>query len=319
VKNSSSAVRSVFLDFASVDLDQDLNRDALLKALPHLEFYSYTSDSELLERLKGTEVVLTNSVTFSAELLRQLPSLKFIGLTATGYNHIDVKAAKSLGIAVTHLKDYCTQSVVQHAFAGLLCLNQHLLKLDQQVRLGHWDNKSPGRIRELPGQTLGIIGHGVLGQAMASMAIKFGMSVLVGQRPGKPNSVGVPLTELLAIADVVSLHVPLNEQTRGLIGYAELQRMQRHAILINVSRGAVVDAIALANALRNRTIGGAFIDVFDPEPPPPDHPLLATDLSNIVLSPHLAWGSFEARQRAIDELAANVTAFYAGESRLRVV
>lgn len=312
--------RAVFLDFASVDLDGDLNRQQLLDVLPQLEFFDNTSAEQLPERLENTSVVLTNSVPFNAARISNLPSLKFIGLTATGYNHIDIEFAKTRGIAVTHLKDYCTQSVAQHAVAGMLCLNQRLFALDRNVRQGHWDERSPGRIRELSGQTIGIIGYGVLGQAMASMAKALGMHVLVAQR--HPNDIAaprVPLVDLLKRSDVVSLHVPLTDATRNLIGAKELAHMQRHALLLNMARGAVVDAQALATALRDMRIGGAFIDVFDPEPPTTDHPLLAPDLGNLILSPHLAWGSFEARQRAIDELALNVAAFERGERRLRVV
>jgi glycerate dehydrogenase len=312
--------RAVFLDFASVDLNNDLDRRSLHSVLPQLEYYPETSASQLADRLRDTEVVLTNSVAFDGSLLNSLPKLKFIGLTATGYNHIDVITAEQRGIAVTQLRDYCTQSVAQHALTGMLCLNQHIFGLNRGVRSGLWTSGQYGRIRELPGQTLGIVGYGVLGQGLARLASSLGMNVIVAARDKEPVASGfVPLSELLSRSDVVSLHVPLNQSTRHLIGAPELALMQQHALLINVSRGAVVDAHALADSLRCRRIGGAFIDVFEVEPPPPDHPLLAQDLDNIILSPHMAWGSYEARQRAIDELALNVAAYCRHESRLRVV
>ena len=320
MKSGIQLGRAVFLDFSSVDLNNDLSRNLLQSVLPQLEYYPHTSASELPERLRDTEVVLTNSVAFDADLLCSLPKLKFIGLTATGYNHIDVITAKRQGIAVTQLRDYCTQSVAEHALAGLLCLNQHILGLNAQVRAGLWDSLEYRRIRELSGQTLGIVGYGVLGQGLARLATGLGMNVIAASHNQDQSTLEfVPLKQLLLRADAISLHVPLTEANHHLIGAPELALMRRHALLINVSRGAVVDARALADALRHRRIGGAFIDVFDIEPPPPDHPLLAPDLDNVILSPHMAWGSYEARQRALDELALNVAAYCRNEARLRVV
>jgi len=312
--------RAVFLDFDTVDLDNDLDRTPLTSILPQLEFFSDTSHSQLHDRLVNTEIVLTNSVAFDRQTILQHPKLKLIGLTATGFNHIDVDTARQQGVAVTNLKDYCTQSVIQHAFSGFLSLNQKLFTYHRSVKAGHWNQRALGAIRELPNLTLGIVGHGVLGSAMAELARAVGMTVLIAGHSRKPLKNGeLPLSEVLARSDGVSIHVPLNIENRGLIGARELGLMKKTAILVNVSRGGVVDSRALAEALLSGRLGGAFIDVFDQEPPPPDHPLLQLDLPNLILSPHMAWGSFEARQRAVNELAANISAYYKNERRLRVV
>jgi len=312
--------RAVFLDFETVDFDNDLDRSPLSNLVPHLEFFDNTTDAQLADRLLNAEIILTNSVGINASMISNNPHLKFIGLTATGFNHIDIEAAKEHAVAVTNLKDYCTQSVVQHAFSGFLSLNQKLNYYHSAVKSGQWNPRGLGPIRELQNLTMGIIGHGVLGSAMQDFALKLGMRVMVAAHPDKPASPGeLPLDEVLMRSDVLSLHIPLNDRTRGLLNETKLRLMRPHAILINVARGAVVDNDALARVLRDGHLGGAFIDVFDSEPPPVNHPLVSLDLPNVIVSPHMAWGSFEARQRAINELAANLASFYRGKRRLRVV
>jgi glycerate dehydrogenase len=268
--------------------------------------------------------VLLNKARISRELMVANPQLRLIALTATGTDNVDVVAARELGIAVCNLRDYCTPSVVQHVLALLLALTHKVREYDRLVRDGGWGQASqfsvfPYPIRELAGRTLGIVGLGALGSGVARVAQAFGMRVLVANRPGgDPENGRLSLHELLPQVDVLSLHCPLNAATRGLIGERELALMRPDAVLINTARGGLVDAAALARALREGRLGGAGIDVLEREPPVDGNPLLDPGIPNLIVTPHVAWAAREARQRCLEELSLNVEAFRRGERRNRV-
>jgi glycerate dehydrogenase len=318
-------MRSVFLDFATVSTGGDLDPSALLAALPGLQLYDQTPAALVDERIAGAEVVLLNKVPMSRARIEANPALRLIALTATGTNNVDLDAARERGVAVCNIRDYCTASVVQHVFATLLALTHHVREYDRALKAGAWEREDQFTmlhypVRELAGRTLGVVGYGTLGRGVARVAEAFGMKVEVANRAGAAPTAGRrTLAELLPELDVLTLHCPITPATRHLIGAEQLARMKPDAVLINTARGALVDAAALAAALRAGRLGGAAIDVLDGEPPRPGHPLLAPDLPNLIVTPHTAWAAIEARQRAIDELAANVRDFLAGGDRGRVL
>ncbi len=316
-------MRAVFLDLGTVDAG-DLDPRGLAAALPGLVLHRQTAQEDVAARIAGCEVVLLNKSRITRGMIEANPQLRLIGLTATGVDNVDVAAARERGVAVCNLRDYCTPSVVQHVFATLLALTHRLADYDAFTKGGHWAGASqfsvfPYPIRELAGRTLGIVGFGALGRGVARAAAAFGLEVVVANRPGGAVETGrVDLDELLPRADVLSLHCPLTPATRGLIGAGRLARMKTDAVLINTARGALVDAAALASALREGRLGGAAIDVLEQEPPVNGNPLLEPGIPNLIVTPHTAWAARESRQRCLDELAANVTAFLRGERRNRV-
>jgi glycerate dehydrogenase len=318
-------MHSVFLDYATVSFDGDLDPHSLLDALPGLELRHHTPQDEVAARIADAEVVLVNKLRISREAIEAATSLRLVALAATGTNNVDLVAAAERGVAVCNLHDYCTASVVQHVFGVLLALTHRLREYDALVRTGAWQRGGQFclldfPIRELAGRNLGILGYGTLGKGVAQVARAFGMQVLIANRPGATREAGrVDLHELLPRVDVLSLHCPLSAATQGVIGAPELALMKRDAVLVNTARGALVDSAALADALRGGRLGGAAIDVLPQEPPVDGNPLLAGDIPNLVVTPHIAWAAREARQRCVDEMAANVRAFSSGERRNRVV
>ena len=318
-------MKAAFLDFSTVDLLGDLDLRRLRAGLPDLVVHDATPDDEVDARLEGLGIVLMNSVRLTRERLAAHPSIRLVALTATGTNNVDLEAARELGIAVCNITDYCTRSVAQHVFATLLALTHHLRDYDRALKAGAWEQPDARRIpnypiRELAGLNLGLVGHGTLGRSVARVAEAFEMHVLIAARPGEAPAPGRwPLAELLPLVDVLSLHCPITAATRNLIGAAELALMKPDAVLINTARGGLVDAAALAAAPPSRPSRSAAIDVLAEEPPVSGNPLLAPDLGSVIITPHTAWAAREARQRAIDELAANVETFLAGGRRNRVV
>lgn len=317
--------QGVFLDLATVDRD-DLDLTPLRDALPQWDLHPRTEPEDIAARIANADVVVTNKVVLDESLLAAATNLKLVCAAATGTNNIDVATGRRLGITVSNARDYATDSVVQHVFAQLLTLVTRLDDYRADIRAGHWSASDQfclldHPIRTLAGMRLGIIGYGVLGQATARIARAFGMQVQVAAslRQGAPSPADagdrVPLPELLATSDVISLHCPLTPETRNLIDDAALRGMRPGAILINTARGGLVDPEALARHLRAGSLGGAGIDVLEPEPPPADHPLLAADLPNLVLTPHTAWAARNARQRVIEEIAANIRSFTNGQPR----
>jgi glycerate dehydrogenase len=318
-------MRSVFLDYATVSYGGDLDPARLLATLPGLELRAHTPQESVAATIADAGIVLVNKLRLERAALAGAPGLRAIALAATGTNNVDLVTARERGIAVCNLHDYCTASVVQHVFAMLLTLTHRLRDYDALVRAGAWQRGEQFclldfPVRELAGRRLGIVGLGTLGSGVARVAEAFGMQVLVAQRPGAgPRAGRLPLDELLPQVDVLSLHCPLTPDTQGLIGTERLARMRPDAILVNTARGALVDSAALAAALRAGRLGGAAIDVLPEEPPVNGNPLLALDLPNLIVTPHVAWAAREARQRCIDEMAANLADFLAGGRRGRVV
>ncbi len=307
-------MKAVFLDAATLGDDVDL--DPIRAVVEELVLHQHTGPDQVAERIAGFDTVLTNKVVLGAEHFSASPELKRIAVTATGLNNIDLEAARSAGIKVMNVTGYGRPAVAQHTLALILALATRLLDYHRDVQDGRWA-RSPQfclmdhPILELEGRTLGIIGYGDLGKGVADRARAFGMKVLLGCRPGQePGEVDgyprIPLAELLPQVDVLSLHCLLTDDTRNLIGARELEKMKPEALLINTSRGGLVDEQALADALRAGTIGGAGFDVLTEEPPRNGNPLLAKDIPNLIITPHSAWASREARQRIVGITAANL-------------
>lgn len=317
-------MKAVFLDHATMGPGLDLT--PLRNLFAEFELFDASGEAEIAARIEGAEFVLTNKVKLTGDLLRAAPALRFIGLTATGTDNIDLATARKRSIAVTNIRDYCTPSVVEHVIGSLLMLTHNLARYDRSVRAGDWQQATnfcmlQYPIRELAGMTLGIIGFGALGQGVAKAAAALGMQVLVAARPGTENPATgrIAFDDLLQRSDVISLHCPLTEATRGLFSTETFARMRPGAILVNTARGALVDSRALVAALSSGQLSGAAIDVLANEPPIAGDPLLEYRGENLVLTPHIAWGTATARQSAINELAANVAAFLQGAHRNRIV
>jgi glycerate dehydrogenase len=317
-------MRAVFLDYDPLS-SAGLDLGALRAVVPDLRLFEGTRPAELAARLRDADVVLLDQTPLPGAALAAAPQLRLIALAGTGYNNVDWQRARELGIAVCNVPGYCTASVVQHVWSLILSLTQHL---DHYARLATGGAWSSGRsidvgtqsIRELAGRRLGIIGWGDLGRGVAAVAGAFGMEVIVANRPGAAAAAGrIEFNEFLAQADVVSLHCPLTPETRGLIGRRELELMKPDALLINTARGALIDAAALADALKSGRLGGAGIDVLAEEPPIHGDPLLGPAIPRLIVTPHVAWAAREARQRSLDEMAANIRDFLGGGRRSRIV
>lgn len=297
----------------------DLSWDELNK-LGDVTVYDRTSPSELMERAKDADVLLTNKVVLDAHTLRALPKLKYVGVLATGYNVVDVKAAKELGIVVTNIPAYSTDSVAQMVFAHLLNITQRVEHYTEENRKGRWtDNPDfcywDTPLTELAGKTIGIIGLGHTGSATARIARAFGMKVKAftsKDESSLPEGVEkASLDDIFTTADVVSLHCPLTDSTKELVNADRLKQMKPTAILINTGRGPLVNEQELADALNNSTIYAAGIDVLSSEPPKPDNPLL--NAKNCFITPHVAWATKEARERLMDIAVSNLHSFLSGK------
>lgn len=320
---NAQPAKTVFLDYDTVAAG-DLDLTALRAASGGLLLYD-TNEALTLERIRDADVVLLNKLELKRALIFGAGNLKLIALAATGTNNVDLIAARERGIGVCNVRAYCTASVVQHVWGLILSLTQHVREYSQASMDGSWARDESSAvlshpIRELQGRVFGVVGWGELGRGTARIAEAFGMRIIVAGRPGAPPQAGrVPLHELLAQADIVTLHCPLTDSTRGLIGARELELMKPDALLINTARGALIDGAALAAALQKRRLGGAGIDVLPHEPPLDNEPLIDSAIPNLLVTPHVAWAAREARQRCIDEMAANIRDFYGGGRRNRVV
>lgn len=314
---------AVFLDYSTLDLG-DLDASPLRQAFDSLDLHERTAPEDVAARLRGAQVAISNKVMIDQATLAQCPELKLILVSATGVNNVDLAAAARQGVTVCNCQGYGTPSVAQHTLMLLLALATRLPDYQQAVAEGRWQRASQFclldyPIMELEGKTLGLLGHGELGSAVARLAEAFGMRVLLGQLPGRPARPGrLPLAELLPQVDALTLHCPLTEHTRGLIGARELAMLKHGALLVNTARGGIVDEPALAEALRNGHLGGAATDVLSVEPPAEGNPLLSPQVPRLIVTPHCAWGSREARQRIIGQMSENALAFLAGRP-LRVV
>ncbi|WP_122417089.1 2-hydroxyacid dehydrogenase [Pseudomonas viridiflava] len=319
----SNPGRAVFLDHTSLDLG-DLDLGTLRESFGELVLHASTTAEQVAERLKGAQVAISNKVVIDAGAFAACPDLKLVLVTATGTNNIDLVSASEHGVTVCNCQGYGTPSVAQHTLLLLLALATRLPDYQQAVHQGLWQKSKQFclldfPIVELEGKTLGLLGHGELGSAVARLAEAFGMRVLLGQTPGRPARADrLPLTELLPQVDALTLHCPLNDNTRDMIGAYELSLMKPHAFIVNTARGGLINEQALADALRNGHLGGAASDVLSVEPPVAGNPLLAGDIPRLIITPHSAWGAREARQRIVSQITENARAFFAG-APIRVV
>ena len=297
----------------------DLSWDGL-KSLGGCEIYDRTSPDEVVKRAANAELVLTNKTVLTREQINRLPKLKYIGVLATGYNIVDIAAARERGVPVTNVPTYGTRSVAQMTFALLLELTQHVGHHAQTVVEGRWARSSDFcywdyPLMELDGLTMGIVGFGRIGRTVADLAVAFGMKVLAHSRtiPQKKlqNIDFVDLARLFRTADVVSLHCPLTTETKHLVNAERLSSMKPTAFLLNTSRGPLIDESALAKALNSDQIAGAAVDVLEAEPPRADNPLFTA--KNCLITPHIAWATRSARARLMATAVANAKAFLDGK------
>ncbi len=284
--------------------------------------FEATTAEQAAERLAGATIAIINKVPLRAATLALLPKLKLIALAATGSDCVDKDYCRAHGIAVCNIRDYAIHSVPEHVLALIFALRRNLVAYDRDVRAGKWQAADQfcffdHPIRDIAGSTLGIVGYGALGQAVAIRARALGMTVIAtGGRTGEGL---VDLETLLKTSDIVTLHCPLTEATRGYIGAEQLALMKPDAILINTARGGLIDEGALAEALKTGRIGGAGIDVLPEEPPRNGNILLNLDLPNLIITPHIAWASLTAQERLADQLTEVLEAFVAGTPRNVVV
>lgn len=299
----------------------DLSWDWLKKLVDKYEVYDITPPELVFERSKDADILVTNKTVISGEMIDSLKNLKFISTLSTGYNVIDIAKARENNIPVSNIPAYSTDAVAQLVFALLLELTNHVAIHDNSVKGGEWSasehfcyTKTP--LCELRGKTFGIIGFGKIGSAVAKIALAFGMKVLA-YSPNTRTFDGagevsfVPMEVVIANSDVISLHCPLTEKTNGLVNMDFLSKMKNTAFIINTSRGPVINEADLRKALDEGIIAGAGVDVLSTEPPKADNPLLSSD--KCVITPHIAWASFEARTRLMDIFKSNVEAFLMGE------
>lgn len=319
----SNQAKAVFLDHTSLDLG-DLDLGVLRACFSDLQLYASTTADQVIERLQGVQVVISNKIVIDAATFAACPQLKLVLVTATGTNNIDLAAAREHGVTVCNCQGYGTPSVAQHTLLLLLALATRLADYQNAVRQGEWQKSTQFCLLDFPivelhGKTLGLLGHGELGSAVAKLAEAFGMRVLLGQIPGRPARTDrLPLAELLPQIDALTLHCPLNEHTRDMIDAKALSLLKPGAFVVNTARGGLINEQALADALRNGHLGGAACDVLTVEPPVAGNPLLAGDIPRLIITPHSAWGAREARQRIVSQVSENAQAFFAGKP-LRVV
>jgi len=293
-----------------------------LKKLGDVKFYDRTPDHEIIERAENADAILSNKCRFTADIFKQLPKLKYVGVLATGYDSIDVKAANKQGITVTNVPTYGTRSVAQMAFAHILHIMHRLAEHDRSVKDGNW-SKAPDYCyweypqTELADKVLGILGLGRIGQATAEIGESFGMKIQyydpVPVNFHSDQWSAVSLRELFTDSDILSLHCPLTTETKEIVDKQHLKLMKESAVLINTSRGGLVNSRDLADALKKGIISAAGLDVLDKEPPPPDHPLIG--LHNCFITPHIAWATRSARQRLLKTAVENLKAFMNGEEK----
>ena len=292
-----------------------------LEALGTVKIYDRTHPGEVVERATGAQIILTNKTVLDGEALSQLPDLKYIGVLATGYNVVNLEAARRQGITVTNIPAYSTDSVAQMVFAHLLNITQRVGHYAEEVASGHWTKQADFSywntpLVELAGKTLGVIGLGHTGMATARIALAFGMQVLAyTSKSAAELPAGIrkadSLEQVFSDSNVVSLHCPLTETTKNLVNMERLKLMKREAVLINTGRGGLVNETDLAEALEKGLLAAAGVDVLSSEPPVPGHPLVG--VKNCFITPHIAWATLEARQRLMGQAVRNIEAFLSGQ------
>lgn len=304
-------INGVFLDAGTLGPDLDLTP---LHELPvNWQLYDFTTPEQTLERCHNAHVVITNKVVLDSQTLSTLKSLKLVCIAATGTNNVDLKAAKNHGIDVKNVVNYTGSSVAQLVFNVLLELTTHAGKYNQLVADGKWSHSRSfclfdAPMVELSGKTMGLIGYGNLAKSVEHLAKAFGMKALIAEQKGagqtRPDR--TPFDQVLREADAISIHCPLNETTRNLFTTSEFEQMKPSAILINTARGGIVNEADLINALNAGEIAGAAVDVIITEPPPNDYPLIINKPDNLIITPHIAWATLEARTRLLQLLADNI-------------
>jgi glycerate dehydrogenase len=308
-------MRAVFLDYSSLFPD-DLDIRGL-RALPlELALHDFTAPADTIARLRDADIVITNKVVIDRAVMDACPRLKLIAEIATGINNIDAVTAAERGIRIANVVGYGARAIAQHTLALMLALTNHLQEYTRDAVNGCWSH-SPQvclgdyPIRDLEGSTLGIIGYGGIGQAVQRLAEAFGMRVLIAEGVAGPAAGRLPLPELLAQADILTLHALLTPQTQGLINAPRLAQMKRGALLVNTARGGLLNEAAVIAALKSGQLRGAAVDVLSVEPPPIDHPMLAPDIPHLLITPHCAWVSRTIRQRLLDATVDNIRRFLA--------
>ncbi len=307
----------VFLDSETVNKgDVDFS---VLETLGELTTYDYSEANKVAERIKNADIIICNKTIISSALIDEAHRLKYIVVSATGYNNIDLEAAKSKGIAVSNVSGYSTSSVAQHVFALLLAYYNRVESYNDKNKLGAWSKQKlfsywDHPIEELSDKTLGILGLGTIGRAVAQIALAFGMKVIATHRhPERDALSGVEFVDLDILfqkSDILSLHVPLNESTKFIINRLSLMKMNTHSIIINTSRGGLINEPDLAEALKNNQIQAALLDVLSEEPPSSEQVLIGPE--NVFTTPHQAWASKQSRQRLIKGVEDNIKAFLEG-------
>ena len=313
-------MKIVLLDYATLGPEIDLTP---LQKAGELIAYELTAPEQLPERIREADVILTNKMKLNRQTLAGAERLKLICVTATGYDNVDIPYCKEKGIALCNVPGYSTDSVAQLTLALALSLSTHLVTYRNSVHSGDYTRGGCPNIltpvwHELAGKTWGIVGCGNIGRKVATVAQALGCKVLAYRRTPDPDFETVDLDTLLRQSDVVTVHLPLNDATRGIISREKIALMKRDAILVNVARGAVTDEAALADAIEQGIIGGLAVDVYSVEPFPEEHPFTRIlDRNNVLLTPHSAWGAVEARNRCVSIVAENICAFFAGENKNR--
>lgn len=319
----SNKTRAVFLDKASLYPD-DLDFLAL-EEVASWRWFDNANPGDIQHSLEEAEILVANKILIDRKVIENSKQLKLICVAATGVNNVDLIAAKQRDIQVCNVRAYATSSVVQHVFSFILALIRKLIPYKKSVIKGEWTHSDffcyfDEPISELGGKTLGIIGYGELGRAVAKVARCFGMNVLIARSHNAEHKPDLrerrtDLNVLLSQADVVTLHCPLTENNRYMLGAKEFAAMRSDAILINTARGGLVDEMALLHALEMNQIGGAGLDVLEEEPPSVNNTLISYRADNLIITPHIAWASRESRQRLVNEIVKNIQAFKQGQPR----
>lgn len=316
-------MKIVILDWKTMTMNNDISPDCF-KSLGEVSCYDYTPNELAAERIADAEAVLCNKVLITDEVVKKCPNLKYIGLFATGYNNIDIDFAAENGIVVCNAGEYSTMAVAQQVFAYILHHYNKISRYDDAVKNGEWIGSEsfsyfPYATDELLGKTLSVVGYGSIGRTVAKIGSAFGMNVIVNTRTA-PQSCPYTVTGLQAAvkqADVLTFHCPLTEATKGLVSKELVSQMKESAILINTSRGAVVNETDLADALKNHKISAAYLDVLENEPMRADTPLKA--LENCIITPHIAWAAYETRKRLLEIVYDNLDGFLKGSIRNSVI
>ncbi|MBA2482048.1 MAG: D-2-hydroxyacid dehydrogenase [Planctomycetes bacterium] len=317
-------MRTTILD--SYTADQGRDAWQTLRQSCALTVHLRSQRSQVVDRCRDAEAVITNKVAIDAQALAALPSVRYIGVMATGTNVVDLDACRNRGIVVSNVPGYATESVAQLVFAQVLQVTHDVAGHSHDAKSGRWSGSEDfcffrQPLVELAGKTLVVIGSGAIGSSVARIARAFGMRTIAAQVPGSTNTGRMPLPEALREADVVSLHCPLTPRTERLVDEAFLRALKQGAILVNTGRGPLLDEAAVVAALASGLLGGLCVDVLSSEPPPAGHPFMDRGQpwsGRVVVTPHIAWGTIEARARLIDEVTANLVAFAAGRERNRV-